>query len=123
MVLDLYNIIHVVRIIVAQMQKNLKLYLGLVFEFLLVSNNFHSHNLASLVVNAAKRLTKWTFSQKPEHLKAIPQVIPNDYAIVALVIIVAVIVLFARLTRNLFYTTSYEVYRLKVKYFCLFEIS
>ena len=52
------NIHLVVRVLVLQMLHNIEFYLGLVSEFLLVSDDFDGHNLLGFVVHALKRLAK-----------------------------------------------------------------
>ena len=61
-VFDPDDVIGVLRIVISQMLQYFQLHLGLVLKPLFISNNFHSHDFACLVVHAPQSLPETTLA-------------------------------------------------------------
>lgn len=70
-ILDSDNIVNVIRIILLQVHKDLKLYSSLMVESFFVSDYLHSNELVSFIVIALNSLTKTTLTKKLKYFISI----------------------------------------------------
>lgn len=90
-VLNANYVILVVFIMHVQVLQCLQFDARLILKLLLISNNFDSHLLLRLVVQALDGLTETALAEEFEDLESVAEVVLQDYLVVAVLVVVAVI--------------------------------
>ena len=104
------------------MLQDLELHTSLVLEPLLVADELDRDDLAGLVVHAFQRLAEAALAQELNHFEAVRDVVLQNHAVVAALVVVAAVVRLQRRPLDLVRRQSKEVHLLIVKDFAFFKV-